>query len=231
MSDEKTSAEQVDSADPVSVAQARGAMYRLLSRCFYAPTPELVEDLDHGPSAPLLQNLLAGLEVGTREEMLAPEANGVADGVSLQGVLSDEYMRLFEGPGHMEVAPYESVHRKDVSDLERGLVMGRATLDARHRYAESGLGMAKDYTDLPDHVAVELEFMYYLCAREAEAGGSQADGPYAKAQKEFLREHFLKWLPQFCDKVERASRVRFYRDLAQVTSAYIASEVADLLET
>ncbi len=225
MTDESGDAEQVQ------IAQARSAMYRLLSRCFYAPTAELLEDLAHGPSAPLLQNLVTGLEVGTREEMLAPEANGVTAGVTLFAALRDEYMRLFEGPGHMEVAPYESVHRKDVSDLERGLVMGPATLDARRRYAESGLTIAQDFTDLPDHIAVELEFMYYLCAKEAEAGGGQADGLFVKAQQEFLREHFLKWLPRFCDTVERASRVRFYRDLAKVTSAYIASEAADLLST
>ncbi len=228
MSDESTQAEAVE------LAQARGAVYRLLSRCFYAPTPELLEDLDHGPSASLLQNVLSGLQVGTREEMLAAAENGMtaesgAD-VSLLTVLRDEYMRLFEGPGHMEVAPYESVHRKDVSDLERGLVMGAATLDAKRRYAQAGLGIAKDFTDLPDHIAVELEFMYYLCAKEAAAGGSQADGVFVTAQQEFLREHFLKWLPQFCDAVERAARVRFYRDLARVTSAYIASEAADLLE-
>src|SRR5512143_780893 len=103
MSDECGCTDQIGDAEQNQMAQARGAMYRLLSRCFYAPTPELVEDLAHGPSAPLLQNLVTGLEVGTREAMLAPEENGVAVGASLPAVLRDEYMRLFEGPGHMEV--------------------------------------------------------------------------------------------------------------------------------
>ncbi len=221
MTDESGKVEQV------AITEARGAMYRLLARCFYAPTPELLDDLTRGPSAALWQNLVTMFVADEQARTPAPQR----DGSAVFETCREEYMRLFEGPGHMEVAPYESVHRKDVSDLERGLVMGAATLDARRRYAEAGLAIASDFTDLPDHIAVELEFMYYLCAKQAQASGGDDDGPYIKAQREFLREHFLKWLPDFCDKMEHAARVRFYRDLAKVTSAYIASEAADLLST
>jgi putative dimethyl sulfoxide reductase chaperone len=225
--------DQARNDEPVQIAQARGAIYRLLSRCFYEPTPQLLEDIARGPSASLLQNLLTTFQVGTLEEMLAPAGNGAArasagDG-SLVESLKAEYDRLFEGPGHVQVPPYESVHRTDVPEIERGLLMGCATLDAKRRYAEAGLAMAKGFTDLPDHIAVELEFMCYLCTKEAEAGGATRDGRFVKAQREFLREHFMKWLPDFSDKVITSSKVQFYRDLAQVMQAYVASEAADLL--
>lgn len=212
--------------DAAQIARARGAIYKLLARCFYQPTPELVDDLTRGPSASLLQNLLTAFQVDTLEGMLAPENNGG----SLFESLKEAYDRLFEGPGHVQVPPYESVHRKDVPEMERGLLMGPATLDAKRRYTEAGLAIAKDFTDLPDHIAVELEFMYYLCAKEAEAGGSEKDGGFVKGQREFLREHFMQWLPDFSAKIIASSKVPFYRDLAQITQAYVASETAELLE-
>jgi putative dimethyl sulfoxide reductase chaperone len=222
-------------ASAMQIAQARGAIYRLLAQCFYAPTQELVDELVRGPSAALLTSLLTAFQVGTLEEMLAPEKNGAngsgPSGVSMLDALKDEYMRLFEGPGHMQVAPYESVHRKDVSDMERGLVMGPATADAKRRYAEAGLALATDYHDLPDHVAVELEFMCYLCSKQVQAGDAARDTTSLQAQREFLREHLTQWLPDFCKAVVRASKVRFYRDLARVTEEYVASEAADMLET
>ncbi len=224
-----------ENEDAEQIAQARGAIYNLLARCFYAPTRELLDDVTRGPSAPLLRKLLGTFQLGTLEEMFAPGGNGVGDennsDSQLLRSLKEEYVRLFEGPGHMQVAPYESVHRKDVPEIERGLVMGPSTVDARRRYAEAGLAIAKDFTDLPDHIAVELEFMYYLCAREAEAGGRGNDGEFMSAQKEFLRDHLLKWIPEFGTAVVNTSNVRFYRDLARLTLAYVASEATDLLET
>jgi DMSO reductase family type II enzyme chaperone len=227
-------------AESRQIAQGRGIIYQLLARCFYAPTRELLVDVMRGPSAPVMQNLLTTFKVSALEEMLALEKNGVAgrdvetnedqaEDLLLQS-LKAEYVRLFEGPGHMQVAPYESVHRKDVSEMEKGLVMGPATIDARRRYAEAGVAIAKDFKDLPDHIAVELEFMYYLCARQAETVGSEMEAKFAQAQREFLKEHFMKWLPDFNGAVVRAAHVQFYRDLARATQAFIASEAAELLE-
>jgi putative dimethyl sulfoxide reductase chaperone len=226
--------DQARNDEPVQIAQARGAIYRLLSRCFYQPTPQLFEDIARGPSASLLQNLLTTFQVGMLDEMLAPAENGAprssAGDATLFESLKEEYDRLFEGPGHVQVPPYESVHRTDVPEIERGLLMGRATLDAKRRYAELGLAMAKGFTDLPDHIAVELEFMCYLCTKEAEAGGAARDGRFVKAQRDFTHEHLTQWLPDFCDKIVASSTVRFYRDLAKVTKAYVESEAADLLD-
>jgi DMSO reductase family type II enzyme chaperone len=216
--------------EAVQMAFARSAIYRLLSQCFYRPTPELLEDVAHGPSAPLLKNLLSAFHTDTLEQMLAPERNGFSgqDGSLLES-LRNEYDRLFEGPGHVQVPPYESVHRKDVSEMERGLLMGTATLDARRRYAEAGLAIAPDFTDLPDHIAVELEFMCYLCAKEAEAGGWEKDGVFVTAERDFLRDHLKQWLPEWTQKVSDCSRVQFYRDLAKLTLEFVASEMAEML--
>ena len=46
---------------------------------------------------------------------------------------------------------------------------GRQVL--RDLYADAGFEMDEAFRDLPDHVAAELEFMYLLLFRQAEALG------------------------------------------------------------
>lgn len=74
------------------------------------------------------------------------------------------YNRLFFGPGHVLVPPYESVHMS-----ANGLVMGQAAVDVSRKYREEGLAISPDFKNLPDHVVVELEFMAHLCIHEVEA--------------------------------------------------------------
>ena len=78
--------------------------------------------------------------------------------------------------------------------------MGPSTADVRHRYAEAGLVMPKNFTDLPDHIAVEMEFMHFLCAEELKdigQGNSEESTRRRRWNKNFLRNtlnHGLKGL-------------------------------------
>lgn len=214
------------------VAQVRAELYKLLALCFYEPTRELAKDIAQGSLASALRTLLESVEVGGWEEGLASiercrEQPADQDAESLYSSLKEEYTRLFIGPGHLPAPPYESIYRQDVPEIDRGLVMGRAAVDARRRYAEAGLQLSPDFTDLPDHIAVELEFMYFLCAKEAEAWQAE-DGEEAprrqSAQRVFLGAHLAKWVPAFCQAVIQAAQVEFYRGLARLTQAYVEGE-------
>jgi len=215
--------------DAALVAQVRGEVYKLLALCFYEPTRELTKDIAQGSLASALSNLLEGLEATGWEESVAAIAGSHRqpdrlDAELLYSTLKEEYTRLFIGPGHLPVPPYESVYRQDVSELERGLVMGRSTVDVQRRYTEAGLQLSPDFTDLPDHIAVEMEFMCFLCAKEAEAwqaGDGEAAVRYQILQRAFLGEHLTKWVPAFCQAVIQAAQVEFYRGLARLTQAYI----------
>jgi TorA maturation chaperone TorD len=114
-----------------------------------------------------------------------------------------------------------------VPELERGLVMGRSTVDARRRYAEAGLQLSPDFTDLPDHIAVELEFMYFLCDKEAEAWQAQDEETALErraAEHAFLGAHLSKWIPSFCQTVVQAAQEEFYQGLARLTQAWVEGE-------
>jgi DMSO reductase family type II enzyme chaperone len=218
--------------DPALTAQARGEIYKLLALCFYEPTQELANDIAQGSLASALRSPLESIGTEGWEESIAAVAGcrDQPDGLDAERLYSSlkaEYTRLFIGPGHVPVPPYESVHRQDAPEFERGLVMGRSTVDARRRYAEAGLQLSSDFTDLPDHIAVELEFMYFLCTKEAEAWQAQDSQTALRrraAQCAFLSQHLGKWVPVFCDAITQAAQEGFYRGLVRLTQAYIEKE-------
>ncbi len=136
--------------------------------------------------------------------------------------LEAEYARLFVGPGRPVAHPYESVHRE-------GWVMGDCTLAVRQSYAVEGL--APEGHSLPDHVALELEFMAHLARREAEAR-ERDDEEEALAclrqQEAFLGEHLGRWLPRFCQQVLAGEAHPFYASLAQRTWEHVAQDMAQV---
>ncbi|UWG46622.1 putative component of anaerobic dehydrogenase [Halanaeroarchaeum sp. HSR-CO] len=123
-----------------------------------------------------------------------------------------EHMRLFDGPGEHPCPPYESVYRDAEPDEELGPVMGPSTEAVTRWYAEYGLS-AESWSDLPDHVAAELEFAGWLSAH----GETQA-------MERFLDEHPREWMPAFLDGVESATTEPFYAVLADATRELIGEE-------
>lgn len=78
--------------------------------------------------------------------------------------LAVEYARLFVGPFGLRAPPYGSVYL----DNQRS-VMGPSTMETIRCYEDEGLARDDEFNELPDHIVVELEFMYYLSYRQVEA--------------------------------------------------------------
>jgi TorA maturation chaperone TorD len=167
------------------------ATYAVLSRCWRAPTAELVDALE--------------------QDALEDVVPGVAD-VDLEG-LRTAYTRLLVGPGEGQVPPYESVYRDGEPDDQHGPVLGPSTQAVEQWYRSYGLAPDDEYTDLPDHVATELEFLAYL----SEQGERDAC-------EQFLEEHLRQWLDEFLDAVSARADHPFYERLAATTRAVIFRE-------
>ncbi|MBK1634046.1 hypothetical protein CKO31_25680, partial [Thiohalocapsa halophila] len=129
--------------------------------------------------------------------------------------LAVEYARLFLGPGS-HISPHESVHHhRDQGDS--GLLWGSETVAVKRFIESVGVEYAPDYTGIPDHISVELEFLQKLAHAEADALGKQ-DWALARdalvLQQTFVDEHLSRWAPEFCDKVIASARLPFYRESA-----------------
>jgi TorA maturation chaperone TorD len=91
----------------------------------------------------------------------------------------------------------------------------------------TGLDYESNFTGLPDHVSVELEFMRKLTEWEAEKW-DQRNRQRAEycidVQRKFLERHLLNWLPRFCEVVMQRAELPFYRSMAELTRDYMLYE-------
>jgi len=169
-------------------------------------TPDLSDAASSG------QKLLEGFMRSTAD----------ADLNVIERQLAAEYASLFLNVGKKPVYPFESVYTSSEK-----LVMQKAYDEVLAIYRQEGLGKTELLREPEDHIAIELEFMAYLCQRCAEAlqagEGDQALNYLAK-QEGFLAEHLMVWVPAFCDDVEQAAKSDFYRGLAQLTREFLSME-------
>jgi len=200
----------------------RGRIYRILAAAFSPPktdTGSLYEVLLKVHAS--LQSIETSLEVthASKDQSLP--------------ALAKEHLRLFVGPGHMPCPPYEAVYRKDRPDFEKGLVMGPSTADVRRAYFAAGLDISKTFTDLPDHIAAEMEFMQFLCveeARLAQQGNNEDAGKMKSMQREFHKNHIEPWVGDFADCILRSTTSPFYKATASVLKEFAESEAEYLAE-
>ncbi|NIN12708.1 MAG: hypothetical protein GTN62_12870 [Gemmatimonadales bacterium] len=139
--------------------------------------------------------------------------------------LKDEYARLFMGPGSLPAPPCESAYRDPSSDTSTVQNLWAASVEAAYR--RHGLSLYPCHRDLPDHVATELVFMYFLSRQEGEAwekGQAETAKEFRRAQLEFLKEHLVRWLPDFCERVQNATRSNVYWALADILREFLVAE-------
>lgn len=168
------------------------ATFAVLSRCFRMPTESLVEAVDDGA--------LSAVAPGVREVALDD--------------LRAEYSRLFIGPGDDQIPPYESVYRDRKEGQDLGPVNGASTDAVVKWYRSYGVAPGDRTSDLPDHIATELEFLAYL-----------ADNEDLDACEQFLDEHVRQWADEFLSAVVEETRHPFYEAVARTTRDVVQTEL------
>lgn len=139
--------------------------------------------------------------------------------------LAVDYAKVFLGAGIAtdEAAyPYESVY----TSPER-LIMQDARDQVLAVYQSKGLNKAETLEIPEDHIALEFEFMAYLCYKTQRALVSQDWATVSKCLKEqqdFLAQHLLNWVPAFCADVAKFADTEFYKAASKVTNGYLNLE-------
>lgn len=197
----------------------REDVYRLLAACYYPPSIELVEER----CCATLADLLAPVN---RDAAQYAGNAVVATGKSSLDSLAVEHARLFIGPFQLVAPPYGSVYLDDAKT-----VMGDSTARVAAFYHNCGLQLADDFHELPDHFAVELEFMSFLAFKQRETEVSGDIGEAARIvslQKEFLGTFLLPWLEPFTSAIINDGEAPFYQAVAHCTAAFIKADSAFL---
>lgn len=198
-------------------ALAREDLCRLLAACYYEPDSVFEEE-------GVFDAMLASARLV--DDALVPQAEALGDAfrtTDLPTLLLD-YTRLFLGPIEIRAKPYGSVWL----DAEKTL-MGDSTAALLDLYREAEFEMDDEFKELPDHIAVELEFLYQLIFRENEArlsGDSARLAATLRVRQRFLTQHLGAWANQFTSAVRAGAQCGFYRTLAGLTADFIRREVA-----
>jgi DMSO reductase family type II enzyme chaperone len=203
---------ELNQKESVDLAIARKNMYGFLSRIFLKePTKDIVEILQNPD---FLSNL---------SEM---EFNGALDhfnrfSESFSGEIDDleiEYSRLFIIPDKKHyVTPYESVYLT-------GMLSQAPTVQVKRIYDKNGLEISQDFDDFPDHIGIELEYMHYLCNKEAQLWDSKNKEDTIECldkEKEFLEKHLGVWTQNLSEKILNKSENDFYKGFAELLTAFI----------
>lgn len=196
---------------------AKGEVYRLLSRVYHTPENSFLK----GDFLDLFRKAfdILSLEVCAREvEKVQLYLHTLQESADL----AVEYTRLFRGPVKAEAYPYESIYID-------GEIMGNSALDVVRRYQEAEVAVSPDFTDLPDHISAELEFMYYLCVREVDAlqrGEPDEAARFRLLGYSFLSDHLGRWAPKFAELVLQGATTPFYLGIATITREFINRETS-----
>lgn len=131
--------------------------------------------------------------------------------------VEEEYVRLFLV--NPEAPPYESFY---IEPQRRATGWIMAQLE--REYNQAGLIMSPESGELPDHVAVELEFMAFLCDQEAQGWDKDILEEIFQAlerQREFLSQHLGRWFPIFSGRVRQVVSEVFYGVVVEAAEAFI----------
>ncbi len=208
--------ENMENQERTTAAGQRSNIYGLLSAVY---RQEITSDLLQQIKDPRFLGVLSALGVQWEGEFFQkPEEELLND-------LAVEYARLFLGPGK-HISPHESVHHLR-EGAESGQLWGESTVEVKKCIESSGLHYESEYKGLPDHISVEFEFMEQVTLREELAWGEEdKDGALycLKMEKEFIEEHLILWVPDFCEKIIKEAELPFYQEMAELTKNFIEFE-------
>lgn len=200
-------------------ASARADLCRFLSACYYEPAPEFAEE-----------NLFHSMLVAAASihPDLADSARRLGEAFAAQDLqtLLVDYTRLFLGPMQALASPYGSSWLSAPVQTEENPPL--AVLDL---YSAGGFEIDEEFRELPDHVAVELEFLYLLIfnKNQASQAGNMDDLTLTELlQRRFLGEHLGVWMGPFAAAVKAGADTAFYRELAAFTERFVRMEAGAL---
>ena len=192
---------------------ARADIYKAVSLLFYQPSDEMGDYLIHLKDC--LQELYPELApiVDKMQTSLSLAKNDLTQ-------LQVDHAKLFIGPFDVLAIPYSSVYL----DGQRQ-VMGDSTLKVLEYYQEAGLELSGDINEVPDHISLELEFMYYVTFKALETG----DKEFIAKRNRFLEEHLGLWVNPFTNFIIERAETDFYKNLGLITKEFIGAESKGLM--
>lgn len=190
--------------------QARHAFYKMLSLAYLYPG-----DIDWNTFIRESPGILAqaadvlSLDITTETAILSD----MSSSLDFKQICCEHTMLFINNPNTKPIAPYESVYLEDT-------IMGKCARQVREQYEQHGLAVDRQHSYLlPDHIALELDFMACLIEKGMTSGSSSLS-----EQSRFFSDHPGQWMHQFLKNVRGGDARSYFTTLATVADAFLQYE-------
>ncbi len=193
-----------------------------ICRIFWGPSPEScirfrTEDF-------LSPFVAMGLEMYTHPPNVLEKLRAVIasfpDPDSCLTALESSYVSSFISRQGGIIAPlYQSCY-----EFENAPLMGRSAIEMKDRFQAKGLALSKDLNEPPDHLCIELEYLYFLLQK------GWVDGIHAHIEEAvaFAEKVMLPWVEPFRIKLAENQPDDFYALCAALLCGLL-QRIADMV--
>jgi TorA maturation chaperone TorD len=211
-------------AEQIRWEEARSAVYGFFSQAFInGPSQQFLAALSAEEGADYLGDIFPD---SAYQEELARVRRDSREGRLTLDAAGQDFEALFKVPGSLYLCPYESVYRSKTAS-GWGCLCGPETAAVERLYLKAGLGPNAGFSDLPDHVGVELEFMAILCRKAVEAiqaSDEDTAQEYRHQQYCFFVEHLGTWVRVLAERLASQAQTSLYRFLGNFLSLFLELE-------
>ncbi|MEX1300322.1 MAG: molecular chaperone TorD family protein [Desulfotignum sp.] len=197
----------------------RAFLFHVLSQLLDYPDMDLIHQIRDPAFIENLESVLQKAGIGDEAASLCAAltlSDGTGDGdedlCSLVTECQKEYTHLCFASKPRLVHLFESVYRT-------GKLMQDCTFDIARLYYDAGLRVNDGFDLLPDHIALEMEFMSYLSLQEAQALSANDITKTAYAQdlqEKVLTHHLMFFAARLSKALQTHGRSRFYQAVGRV---------------
>lgn len=185
--------------------EALEEIYLILAEFFKIPTKGFYEEVANGAIDARLRDLFAAVEYHYPGISLASGFTGFED-------MRQNYINCFIGSAKPFAPPIESIYKVWTTDpsaemamaKEKGYLYGDSALHIRHLFEHFLLEIPEEYSKMPDHLTLLLEFLGFLIQN-----GSDDEA------RQLIIDHF-DWLDDFKKELAKVENSSFYIDVTDL---------------
>ena len=140
-------------------------------------------------------------------EKLQDSIRSFSDVKTLFTYLEEAYVRLFvNAMGGIAAPLYQSCYSDLMGIGAKASLMGESAVFMKQRFESKDLSMADALNEPPDHLAIELEYLYFLL----EKGWADKDNELVAEAASFAGKSILPWVMQFRNQLKNETICLFY---------------------
>ena len=193
----------------------------LLSRFYWGPDAEFSRDVLQGiflKPFEALKPMVSYEPPGILDELKAINASFTGEDEIFQ-YLEQAYVRLFINSRDGITAPlYASCYMPGGAPEDDSPLMGPPAILIKERFESKGLSLGDHIHEPPDHLSIELEYLYFLLER----GWSTDDATLMDEAVTFSAEIMLPWVLKFQQRlVAVETECRFYQLITAILCAIL----------